>query len=399
MESKERRNIITMGNYALVAIGYCRVHSMKRLLNSLETACYDSDDVTLIISIDYSGEHDVEQYAEMFEWTHGEKKVITYPKRQGLRKHILQCGNFVKAYDAIAVFEDDIIAAPGFYQYMKAAVETYKEDDRVAGISLYNHLWNVNVNAPFEPAYSGYDVYFLQYAQSWGQIWMKKQWLEFADWYRSHKEEVKPQENIPSFVSSWPKTSWLKYHIKYCIEKNKYFVYPYHALTTCYSDVGEHCKEKDTCMQIPMQTGILYQYRLPLFDDAYVIRYDAFFERILDKTIHTKWNINDICIDLYGSKIGFEHKRYVLTLRKLPYIAVKEYALELRPHEMNFINDISGNDIKLYDTTQKSRNIDKVDEIAIFKYRFRLYLQAKLIVKCAFREIIDYIKRKLQHNS
>ena len=127
---------------------------------------------------------------------------------------------YLNEYDAISVLEDDIIVSPGYYQYMKQAVKCYKENMDIAGISLYSHKMNVNVDLPFVPEPDGYDVFFMQFAQSWGQIWMREQWFAFREWYLTHAEEPVAANNVPGFVSGWPKTSWLKYHIKYCIEKN-----------------------------------------------------------------------------------------------------------------------------------------------------------------------------------
>lgn len=383
--------------YAVVAIGYNRKDSIQRLLKSLECSEYGSDNVTLIISIDNSGTDDVEKCADDFMWSHGEKKVVTYPERQGLRKHILKCGDFLREFDALAVFEDDIVAAPGFYQFMKEVVPMYQNDDRVAGISLYNHLWNVNVSFPFEAAYSQYDTYFLQFAQSWGQIWMKKQWEEFAVWYTENSEEFVEQVNIPTFVSNWEKTSWLKYHIKYCIECNKFFVYPYRSLTTCFSDVGEHCLEKDTKLQVPMLTTMQTSYRLPSLDSVDAIKYDAFFERIINDIEIDGISGSDICVNIYGSKKWFENKKYVITINKLPYRIVKSYSLELRPHEENVLQNITGKTIKMYDLASpvEDKNIEKIDEIELFRYRFRVFHQPKLVVKTAMFEIKKKIlKRK-----
>ena len=123
--------------YAIVAIGYNRVNSIKRLLESLLRADYLNDKVDLIISIDNSGTTSVEEYAANMEWPFGNKIIKTYPKRMGLRNHILTCGDYVEGYDGIAVFEDDIFVAPTFYSFMKQAVEFYKDDDNVA--------WNIIV--------------------------------------------------------------------------------------------------------------------------------------------------------------------------------------------------------------------------------------------------------------
>lgn len=381
-----------MRKYAVITIGYNRPACMQRLLKSLEQANYSGENVSLIISIDHSTTQDVEKCAEAFAWSHGNKQIITYPERQGLRKHILQCGEFVKEYDAVAVFEDDIVAAPGFYQYMKATVEKYSEDERIAGGSLYSFSWNVHLNVPFEPAYSQYDAYFIQYAQSWGQIWMRKQWLDFAAWYEKHCEEFGPQEDIPQDVSSWPKTSWLKYHIKYCIEQNKYFVYPYKSLSTCFSEVGEHCWEQDSHLQVPMLTTLKETYCLPSLDDTDAVRYDAFFERVLceGQVAGVEWK--DICVNLYGFRKGYLGKRYVLTTRSLPYQSIKTFGMELRPQEMNALCDIPGEDIFLYDLDQAAEGKAAKDNgLRVFRYRFKLYGHTQQLMLC----VLEKLKNRL----
>lgn len=392
-----------MSEYALVVIGYNRVSSIARLLKFLKQAEYCGDDVTLIISIDNSGNDEVEMYAKNFTWPYGEKKVRTFPERQGLRKHILQCGDLVKDYRAIAVFEDDIVPAPGFYAYMKSAVDFYESNDNIAGISLYTHLWNVNVNLPFQPSYSGYDTYFMQFAQSWGQVWMKKQWSDFAEWYQANNEPIKPQDNIPPFVTSWPETSWLKYHIKYCIEKNKYFVYPYQSLTTCFSDVGEHCLEKDTHIQVPMLYAVRDDFKFASFGNDSV-RYDAFFERVWNKeAVIDDFFVKDICVSLYGNKpIPCDsQERYYLTTSILPYEIRKSYGLELRPFEENAVFGIAGKDIFLYDLSSKIENADvdkktkKKAELGRYKYMMRLRENTRLTLSYTKSMIKDKIKRKI----
>ena len=386
-----------MTDYAIVAIGYNRPVSMKRLLVSLENAYYADDEVDLIISIDNSGADCVEQCAAEFIWTHGRKIIKTYEERQGLRKHILNCGDYLNDYRAIAVFEDDVIPSESFYQYMKHAVPFYEDDDNIAGISLYNHLWNVNVNMPFQPAYGGSDIYFMQFAQSWGQIWMKKQWQEFINWYKTHDEEFGKQDNIPDFVTGWPKTSWLKYHIKYCIENNKYFVYPYKSLSTCFSDVGEHCSDKDTHLQVPMLCNITTDFRFSKLNDKDSIVYDAFFERVLSEgELIEGVKAKDVCFDIYGSKTSFDGKKYLLSRKIMPYKVIRTYGLELRPHEENVIKNIEGEDIFLYSLNEVNKEMMntniKVNKILWLRYTFRIY--GKTAVLCKL--IADTIKRRLK---
>ncbi len=268
-----------MDKLAVVVVGYNRVDSISRLLGSLCNANYGGDHVDLIISLDNCGKKHVERYAKKFEWKHGNKVVRTFPSRQGLRRHIISCGEYLKHYDAIVVLEDDIVVSPEFYNFTKQAVDFYKESSEIAGISLYKHQFNINNQMPFIPAPGAHDVFFMQIAQSWGQIWMKKQWTEFYEWYcKNYRTEI-ANDNVPNTISSWPESSWLKYHIKYCIEKGKYFAYPYNSLTTCFSDVGEHCLESSNRFQVPLVIEWKDKYKFVDPDKKDVIRYDSFFER------------------------------------------------------------------------------------------------------------------------
>ena len=112
---------------AICVIAYNRPLSLKRNLEALSKAYYN-ENVTLIISIDKSENRLVAQYAENFDWLHGEKKVIVRAERMGLRQHVLSCGQFLKEYDALIVLEDDVTVAPSFYYYARQCVERYKED-------------------------------------------------------------------------------------------------------------------------------------------------------------------------------------------------------------------------------------------------------------------------------
>lgn len=339
-----------MKKLAILVVGYNRIPGMMRLLRSLEDAHYGNDRVTLIISLDNCGNDSVKAAADAFKWSHGEKVVRLFPERQGLRKHILACGNYLNEYDALAVLEDDLVVSPGFYAYMKQAVDFYADSDEIAGISLYTHRLNVNVNLPFTPAFGSGDCYFQQMAQSWGQVWMKKQWFEFIKWYEENENEPIAAENVPEFVAGWSKNSWLKYHIKYCIAENKYFVYPYASLTTCFNDPGQHSRRENNVFQVPMMTGAERKYSFVKFGEQ-EIRYDAYFERQgLGKALGVPEEM--LCVDLYGSKQNWANYRYVLTRKRLPYAQMKSFGLSMRPHEENVIGAIEGDEIFLYDTTQ-----------------------------------------------
>ena len=154
----------------VVVVAFNRARSLKRLLSSLNDAAYIVDDVPLIISID-KGENnqDVLAVAEAFVWKHGEKKVIYQDKNLKLRKHVLQCGDYALKYGNVIVLEDDLYVSKYFYQYAEAALKFTQGNDRIGGISLYNHRFNVEASEPFEAVDDGYDNWYFQFASSWGE--------------------------------------------------------------------------------------------------------------------------------------------------------------------------------------------------------------------------------------
>lgn len=340
-------------NIGICIIAYNRINSLKRVLKSIESAFYGKDSIPLIISIDKSNTNLVEEYAKKYKWKFGEKKVITYSKNLGLRKHVLKCGELLKEFDALIVLEDDISIVPSFYYYAKQCVEKYQYDDKIAGISLYNFPLNYQNLLPFHPLQTDSDIYLMQCAQSWGQIWMKKQWFAFKDWYDNNSEEFDELGHLPKTICNWPKSSWLKYHIRYCIEKNKYFVYPYISLSTNNADEGTHYSKRTTLFQSQLLYGIKKTYNLNP-----TICYDGYFENEIIYQI-IGLNKDNLCLDFYGEKNNRMCKRYWLTRKQLPYKILKSYSLSLKPYEWNIINNIKGNELYLYDTNNIEKNTIK----------------------------------------
>lgn len=380
--------------YAIVVIGYNRNRSMERLLTSLKEANYYGDAVDLIISIDKSDNDKVKCVAEEFVWDFGRKILKVYQEKQGLRKHILACGLYLNTYEAIAVLEDDIIVSPFFYRYMKNTIAFYEKDENIAGISLYGHSWNVIANMPFQPIYGKYDTYFMQFAQSWGQIWLRKPWEDFYNWYCSNETifSEKCEKPFPESVANWPETSWLKYHIKYCVENNKFFVYPYISLTTNFTESGTHNK-KLTRFQVPMLYSDKVNYILADFEAG--TKYDAFFENInLAEELEEKYK--DICVDIYGYK-PITQNRYLLTTKILNYEILDSFALELRPHEMNVSRRIQGMDIYLYDTAAYRKQRTKKSTAIVKRWNYHLqerFLMWNEIIPVAVEKITDLFKNR-----
>lgn len=372
----------------IVVVAYNRLNSLKRLLLSLSEADYDDQDVPLIISIDKSETTDVESYSNEFEWKYGIKSVFAHKNNLGLKKHILSIGEHLNEHNAIIVLEDDLVVSKQFYRYAMETVNKYYSDLNIAGISLYNFSINYQTNMPFEPIRDGYDVFFMQCAMSWGQIWMRHQWLEFINWYKDH-ESFNYSSSIPSTLFNWGKKSWLKYHTRYCIEKEKYFVFPYVSLTTNTSEVGtnhsSNLRSNPTIHQVALQHGEK-QWLLPYLNDD-CVKYDGFFENIMLYGV-LGVSSTDSCIDLNGLKKNALYKRYWLTLQKADYHVLKSFGLDYHPIEENILRNNQGSDIYLYDTTIREKNSFK-RKLNPYLYYFRIRSVVDMTRRLGLRIILS----------
>ena len=364
-------------NIAIVTVTYNRTDSLKRLLNSLEKANYGSEEPTLIISIDKSKTDEVEKFADNYFWPYGKKIIRKHDKNLGLRNHMMSLGEWFEDFDALVVLEDDIIVSPCFYTYVRQATNKYMGNMDVCGISLYSFSRNYQTRLPFTPLSSEYDVFFMNCAMSWGEVWMKPQWNDFYEWYLENQEfPIEP--HLPEQICKWKK-SWLKYHTKYCIEKNKYFLFPYVSLSSNNGDIGVHVGlGHNWGYQVSLQWGAKNSYSFPnKVSDA--VCYDGFFE---NKALYQALGLKeeDCCIDLYGTQCNRLRKRYWLTLAKTDFPVIKSYALTLRPLEASVINGELGNEIFLYDTGNREykcsinkllvKYLYNIEEISMFVHQY-----------------------------
>jgi hypothetical protein len=384
-----------MTDLAIVVVGFDRLHSLSRLLDSLNRVAFDGQRIPLIISLDRSGDGMVTAMAEAFSWNHGDKTVRTFPQRLGLKQHVLACGDLTRDFEHLIVLEDDLYVSQNLYRFAVQAIDFYRDDDRIAGIALYNHLWNVACDRPFMPLDDSSDAYFMQFACSWGQIWSRDKWSRFRDWYRLHGDDFQPGPAIPPNVAQWSDHSWLKHHIRYCIETGRFFVYPRVGLSTNFSDKGQHNVGQENGYQIPLQEAYSKQYQFPRLDGSRAV-YDAFFESM---ALGDALGIapGELCVDLYGIKRNRANARYWLTLEPAACKVLKTFDLAFRPHESNVLHEIPGASIKLYDTSLAPEAAAHVKEDlrdALVKYDVRS-LSYKALLRYSLHILMRRLKAKL----
>ena len=373
---------------AIVAVGYNRIKSMRRLLTSLTNAYYDHEGIPLVISIDCSGDTELYEYVKQFEWNHGPKYVNIQEKRLGLKEHILQCGDLTQYFRGVIILEDDIFVSEYFYQYVEKAVDYYYDEDRVGGISLYQNEVGSKC-APVVFMNDGSDTYLKMGAASWGECWTDRQWSQFRKWYDNFDGNL-TDIDMPEHIKLWKK-AWSVFYKAYLTETGRYFVFPYVSRTTCFGDAGEHSSIGSNIGQVNLLCGEPY-YNFKPFDK--MVRYDTYGTNELVY----EWiglSKEELCVDFRCEKINKRKCRYVLTLAKMPFTIVKSFGLHMRPIELNVKYNIDGKEIFLYDTVNGEANAASVGyPNGISNYYLRGY-DHMLAIRYVIGHYVYAIRRRL----
>lgn len=382
---------------AIIVVAYNRPVSLGRILISLDEANYPEKDIPLIISIDRGKDNqNIYEIAQAYEWRHGSKKVIYQENNLGLRKHIIKCGSMTAEYGSVIILEDDLVVSKEFYSYAEQALKFSDDKEYIGGISLYAHQYNVHVSEPFTPIDDGYDNWYFQFASSWGEAWTKKQWDRFLWWYTQAEGTDLSADNMPRYVSSWSDKSWLKYFIKYLIEKDKYFIYPRVSLTSNFSDAGTHVLVKENSVyQLPLVNKRIRPYLFSTLEESNAI-YDAFYE---SKGLE-KYKGEDVVVDLYGHK-AIPEKGLYLTRKELGFKIVDSFACKMRPHEENVLRGLKGDIFYLYDMGETVNNTFQtygrnfILNLYCFKivHRNRLFQMLKRQLRRDFGQLIKKIRK------
>lgn len=330
---------------AIVVITYNRSNSLVQLLNSIKKADYNNVP-TLIISIDYSEDHQQKMFeiAEQFDWE-GEKIVIARHENLGLKAHIFTCAEYANEYDSIVMLEDDLIVSPAFYTYSLRALEATQDAQHIAGVALYRNSFNESVFLPFEPITAESDFFLMQTPCSWGQIWTKKQWNSFLNWYTTSFSETQ-YDSLPAGIAAWSEKSWKKPFYIYLHQTNTYFAYPYISYSMNRGEPGTNMEHKDNKYVNSLALSILNK-PLQLHADAPIYSGAFCLQAEYLKKHNTLLKEFDFTVDFYGDQLqNINENTWVLTCLPARNAQIS-FGLELKPIEMNILLKMQGNDIKL----------------------------------------------------
>ncbi len=361
----------------IIAVGFSRLLSLARLLESINNAYYPYN-VNFVISLDGGGSEEVVEYARKFQFKHGVCKVIEHPQNLGLRNHILWCGDQSKKYGSVIILEDDLIVDPYFYFYASEALLFFQDSPDIAGISLYAQKYNEYANMPFEPEFNGMENYFMQVTCSWGQAWSHEQWEKFRIWYskNGHSKFISHRDDIPESIKKWPETSWKKYFSAYLVDEKKYFSYPYHSYTTnCSDSGGVHNKLLNNIVQVPMSCEHKLHTCLHACKKFNFVKiencsqqYDAFMEPINPYVLkYIGIDSEQVNFDFFNLKsITFlKKKKYCITSKKASHVELY-IPLRFKPVELNIkysTTEKISTPIRLIYSTNLSKDNAKIDKV------------------------------------
>lgn len=369
---------------AIVIPAFSRPLALERLLASLLQAHYP-EPVPLVLSIDRAAEDAseqrkadnaaVRQLAQAFVWPHGPKEVIEHADHLGLIGNVFYCGALSQQYEAVILLEDDLYVSQAFYRYAVQAVDFYRDDPRIAGISL-NALWfNGYTHQPFIPYLDDSDLFFLPIAWYQGQVYTADQWAAFAEWYATADHRITPADPLHELFGRFPSTDWFPIKTKYLVNSGRYYAFPRESLTTNFGEVGTHFRRPTTFFQVPLQ-HYRQQFRFLPLDESIAV-YDTFYEMLPDRLnrLTNLFHGKAYDVDLHATKSAAQlQSEYVLTTRpgRNPLF---RFGQVMRPIEANIVANVPGDEIvfcrredvdmsKLETMTAQQRNHE-------YAYRYR----------------------------
>ncbi|MBR9777790.1 MAG: hypothetical protein GYB55_23305 [Cytophagales bacterium] len=371
---------------AIVVVAFNRPNSLIKLLSSLEKAFYPSTDIPLIISIDYqnSAKHeDVVKIANDFIWKNGDKRVIEHKQNLGLRKHILSCGDLTEEFDSVIIIEDDLTLAPDFYTFANGAAEFYKDEDKVAGISLYSYEFEELGWFRFYPKRNQGDTFFMQWAGSWGQLWTKNNWQSFKNWYNKDIDILKI--NIPDHVKGWDR-SWKKFYIAYLVETNRYYVYPYYSFSTVNDEQGTHYSENSRTNNVClMRDNASSRFRYTEFLNC-TTKYDSFFQPIAKEVFIENLNkVVEVEFDLFGTKKVKNFKSCYVFSIKPSKNTIMSFGNTLIPFDDYLFHNVEGDFFNLALKTDFSEINSVLDKGKKLYYTRKVFAIKEMVIVILYR--------------
>ena len=376
-----------MENLAIVITAYNRADALRKLFKSLDSI-HTEVSLPLIISIDNHGTNEVIDVCNNYQWKFGPKEVIVHNERLGLKNHFIWAGDQTNRFENVLFLEDDLSVSPEIISFALQSISFYKDDDRIAGISCYNPIYNLS-HLRFYQTQDGFDNYFLQHPY-WGNIWFRDKWAKFKHYLETYTEKL---ELLPISAQNWNR-SFKKIFIQYLVETNRTIVIPRVSLVTNNGiGGGEHNKVVDPRFHVEHLLKMSRNFHFSRLENS-LSRYNAFEEIDPDilKSFNEVLREYDFEVDFTGNKGKFT-KPYVLTARKVKS-SVMSFSGHLKPTECGVMLNVLGDNLFL----AKAEDVCKESEIELYLFDFEkntINSNPKILFKVFLKSMIASIKARL----
>jgi len=331
----------------ILIIGYRRIPAIARLLSRIKE--YDLCPKNIFLCIDGPADKDHVRNVLKEHFQHLNIEVVTQEINLGLKEHVIFACDLASQYGDFIVLEEDCDISPSILEFAASAVDFYRHDAKIAGVSLYRYSNIEMSNTRFTPINDGADVFFMKVPSSSGQCWTNEQWGLFKSWLHLNDDRLDVMyENIPKKVAEWPNNSWKKMFWAYIADTNKYFVYPYVSLSTNVSDGGgENIPNSTSYFQVPLMYGTKADYNFTSFDQSKIC-YDQFFEleALKDPSLYGLPSHSKIAINLHGLRT-LDKPEYDYILGYGGLSPFKTFGLSYKPVELNVLMGHHGDVITL----------------------------------------------------
>ena len=185
-------------NISIFVFAWRRLASLRRLMESLQTAEYCGHTMPLHVWVDAGASEPVASYVASLEWPHGSLQVTDFGAMgqsmgiRGMWTNVTALGD----HHHVLPLEDDIEVSPLYYWWLLFAAarwgpfgdaELALRTRRMVGVSLYTPRLNeiAYPQAKWLPeAHTTGAAFLLQVPCSWGALFFGSAWREFIAFYR-----------------------------------------------------------------------------------------------------------------------------------------------------------------------------------------------------------------------
>ncbi|MDG2113353.1 MAG: hypothetical protein P8N02_12155 [Actinomycetota bacterium] len=327
-------------------MAHSRPASLQRLLRSVEQLS-GRQDVSLVVAVDpgASDQTEVLRVARDVDWPAARFALDVADEPLGLVGNFERCGNMTGERGDIVLLEDDLEVASTALDWLRCALDQYRNDPLVTGLSL-NALWfNGFTGRRFEPLPDGSDVFFLRLPWYQGMVFTR-------EWWTSCMSQPVDPVVIHSSFDSFDADEWYPDMVRCVAASGRFFAYPRVSQAINHGEPGTHFARSTGWFQTPLERAWREPRLVPCSDSE--ARYDHYME--YDREVLAKLVEGvpaDVLIDLTAQRV-LPPTGPVLTVRPTTS-ADRRWGDQLRPLEANIVHDRAGRGIALTDAGQVDR--------------------------------------------